>query len=190
MASKTSKRNFRSFSFPAPNQGGSFLSFCDMRQKDAEHVPKETEKEFEERKACCGSLETKKGEGIRLARTLESKKTSTSTSSRLFFFFFFLRPSKKKQQQQCVICLRCRGGDGRTSYHCSAECLRAHWPFHKELHEAKAARAANGKFFFSRGSKQQQQQAKSAFSFLLSFHSHTLPFFFFFSLSPPFTFYI
>lgn len=55
---------------------------------------------------------------------------------------------RTQNKKQCVICLRCRGGDGRTSYHCSAECLRAHWPFHKELHEAKAARAANGKVWF------------------------------------------
>ena len=79
-----------------------------------------------------------KKEDICLVRPQTKKKKKKKTSTNTFFF----KPRKKKQ---CVICLRCRGGDGRTSYHCSAECLRAHWPFHKELHEAKAARAANGK---------------------------------------------
>jgi hypothetical protein len=38
---------------------------------------------------------------------------------------------------QCVACLRARAGDSRASYHCGPDCLRAHWPFHKELHETK-----------------------------------------------------
>lgn len=34
------------------------------------------------------------------------------------------------------MCLRGRG-DAHTSYHCGPDCLKSHWPFHKELHETK-----------------------------------------------------
>ena len=37
---------------------------------------------------------------------------------------------------QCVLCLRCKV-DTRKSYHCSSECLRQHWQWHKELHEQR-----------------------------------------------------
>ncbi len=35
---------------------------------------------------------------------------------------------------QCLLCLRCKV-DPRRSYHCSTDCLKQHWDFHKELHE-------------------------------------------------------
>lgn len=35
---------------------------------------------------------------------------------------------------QCLLCLRCKV-DQRRSFHCTTECLKQHWGFHKELHE-------------------------------------------------------
>lgn len=35
---------------------------------------------------------------------------------------------------QCLLCLRCKV-DSRRSFHCSTDCLKQHWGFHKELHE-------------------------------------------------------
>ena len=50
---------------------------------------------------------------------------------------FFMTPPPPSLPQ-CVPCLRSARGDAaRTSYHCGPECLKAHWPFHKELHETK-----------------------------------------------------
>lgn len=34
---------------------------------------------------------------------------------------------------QCLLCLRSKV-DPRRSYHCSTDCLKQHWHFHKELH--------------------------------------------------------
>ena len=40
---------------------------------------------------------------------------------------------EKEAHIQCILCLRCKA-DIKKSYHCSPECLREHWPFHKDFH--------------------------------------------------------
>ena len=40
---------------------------------------------------------------------------------------------EKEAAIQCILCLRCKA-DVKKSYHCSADCLREHWHFHKDFH--------------------------------------------------------
>lgn len=41
---------------------------------------------------------------------------------------------EKEAAIQCILCLRCKV-DVKKSYHCSAECLREHWAFHRDFHQ-------------------------------------------------------
>ncbi|KAL4441485.1 hypothetical protein ABPG77_001989 [Micractinium sp. CCAP 211/92] len=41
---------------------------------------------------------------------------------------------EKEAAIQCILCLRCKV-DIKKSYHCSAECLREHWAFHRDFHQ-------------------------------------------------------
>jgi CCR4-NOT transcription complex subunit 6 len=40
---------------------------------------------------------------------------------------------EKEAAIQCILCLRCKV-DTKKSYHCSTECLKEHWAFHKDFH--------------------------------------------------------
>jgi CCR4-NOT transcription complex subunit 6 len=40
----------------------------------------------------------------------------------------------KEAAIQCILCLRCKV-DTKKSYHCSPECLREHWAFHRDFHQ-------------------------------------------------------
>lgn len=44
---------------------------------------------------------------------------------------------------QCILCLRCKA-DVKRSYHCSAECLREHWAFHKDFHSQPRSSEGGG----------------------------------------------
>ena len=41
---------------------------------------------------------------------------------------------EKEAAIQCILCLRCKV-DVKKSYHCSPECLREHWAFHRDFHQ-------------------------------------------------------
>ena len=41
---------------------------------------------------------------------------------------------EKEAAIQCILCLRCKV-DTKKSYHCSPECLREHWAFHRDFHQ-------------------------------------------------------
>ncbi|KAL6771168.1 hypothetical protein ACKKBF_B34205 [Auxenochlorella protothecoides x Auxenochlorella symbiontica] len=49
--------------------------------------------------------------------------------------------SDREATVQCILCLRSRV-DIRKSYHCSPECMREHWHFHREFH--RGGRGENG----------------------------------------------
>lgn len=55
--------------------------------------------------------------------------------------FCWVHP-EKEAAIQCILCLRCKV-DTKKSYHCSPECLREHWAFHKDFH-ANSGTAENG----------------------------------------------
>ncbi len=40
----------------------------------------------------------------------------------------------KEASLQCVVCTKCRVAT-HLSYHCSVECLKAHWHLHKDYHK-------------------------------------------------------
>jgi hypothetical protein len=41
---------------------------------------------------------------------------------------------EKEAAIQCILCLRCKV-DIKKSYHCSPDCLREHWAFHRDFHQ-------------------------------------------------------
>ncbi|EFN56629.1 hypothetical protein CHLNCDRAFT_144412 [Chlorella variabilis] len=50
---------------------------------------------------------------------------------------------EKEAAIQCILCLRCKV-DTKKSYHCSPECLREHWAFHRDFHQQSRENGDNG----------------------------------------------